>query len=83
MLPMFDNKKMVSLISARKGKKDVEIMPEVEGPGETDPQLKDLAMDIMSAIEHKSVVDLVDALQDFFYVCDAMPHEEGEHEMEE
>lgn len=52
--------------------------------GSSDPELaKDLAADVLSAIKSGKASSLADALHAFFKYCDAMPHEEGEHEEEE
>ncbi len=84
MLPMFAPKKIVSVISARRGKPDVDVAAEVEAPGsEMDPGLKAAAEDLLSGMQNKSVMDIAKALRAAFEVCDAMPHEEGPHLNEE
>lgn len=85
MLPFLDSKKIVSVISARRGKSpDIEVNSEMEAPGqEIDPSLKSAAEDVLRAIDTKSVIDLAKALKSAFDVCDAEPQEEGEHTNEE
>jgi len=80
MLPMFEPKKVVSVISARRGKPDVEVSAEVEAPGsEIDPGLKEAAEDMLRAFQDKSVLGMAMALKAAFECCDAAPHVEGEH----
>ena len=55
-----------------------------ESEGSSDPELaNDLAADVLSAVKSGSAEKLAKALHSFFRYCDAMPHEEGEHEDEE
>jgi len=71
MLPMFDAKKAAGAIVARRGKSDAEVSPEVEAPGsELDPALKAAATDLLSAIEHKSVIDIARAMQAGHDACE-------------
>lgn len=64
MLPMFEPKKMASVISSKRGKPDLDVAVEVEIPGsEIDPGLQEAAEDIMRAIESKSVIDLAKAIK--------------------
>ena len=82
-LPFLDPKKIAASVIAtqmKKKKGDVEVAAEVEAPdSEMDAGLKEAAMDLMRAIEQKSVIDVGKALKAAFMVCDAMPHEEGPH----
>lgn len=79
MLPMFDHKKIVSVIASKRGKNpDVEVAAEVEAPGqEMDPALKAAAEDILRAISTKSVIDLAKALRAAYEVCESYPHEDN------
>jgi len=80
MLPMFEPKRAAGAIIARRGKTDAVVAPEVEAPGsEVDPALKSAAESILSAIDHKSVLDLARALKDAHEACESYPHEEGPH----
>lgn len=80
MLPFLEPKKTVSVIMARRGKTDVEANPEVEAPGgEIAPALKEAAVDVMRALDTKSVIDLAKALQAAIAACEEAPHVEGEH----
>lgn len=80
MLPFMKRKNLATLILAQRGKSDVEIKPEMKSPGdEIDPGLIEAAEDILRAINEKSPIVLAHALHAAFQICDAMPHEEGEH----
>jgi len=72
MLPFLkDPKKIVSVISARKGKADVKVNPEVEAPGgEMHPGLKAAAEDFLRGIESKSPIDIAKAFKAAFEACD-------------
>jgi hypothetical protein len=71
-----DKGKIASIISAKSGKA---MKPEVET--DDDMQiLQALAKDAIDAVHSGSASDLARAMKAFFYHCDAMPHEEGEHE---
>jgi hypothetical protein len=84
MLPFLDKKKIVSVISAKRGKPDVEVNSEMEAPGsELSPGLKEAAEDLMRGLEAKSPIDIAKALKAAFEICDAYPHKEGEHMDEE
>lgn len=84
MLPFLEPKKITSVIIARRGKPDLEASPEVDMSEDSmDPGLKEAAEDVMRAFETKSVTDLAKALKSVFEICDASPHEEGEHINEE
>ena len=48
-----------------------------------DESLHACAEDLLGAIEAKDAAGVADALKAFFHICDAMPHEEGEHISEE
>lgn len=81
MLPMFDHKKIVSVIAARKGKPDVEINTEVEAPGsDMDPGLKAAAEDMLRAFESRSVMDMAKALKAAYECCEASPADDQEQE---
>ena len=71
MLPFLEPKKITSIIIARRHKPDLEANPEMEAPGHEDvhPALKDAAADILSAMEHRSVIDLAKALQSAYDAC--------------
>lgn len=72
MLPMFDKKKVASVVISRMGKKDQEVSPEVEASGqEIDPSLKEAGMDVLRAIEAKSPVALAKALQAAYQLCES------------
>jgi hypothetical protein len=80
-----DNKRKLSTIIISRMKdgesKEIEAKPEADMRGEE--ELDAIAMDLMDAINSKSVMGIKDALKAFFYQCDAMPHQEGEHEEED
>lgn len=80
MLPFLQPKKIVSVISSRRGKNpDIEVNPEVEAPdSKMDPALKMAAEDLMRAVESKSVIDTAKALRDAFQALESAPHEENE-----
>jgi hypothetical protein len=81
MLPMFNHKRTVSIIMAKKGKPDLEANPEVEAPGqEVDSNLKDAAADVLRAIESKSVVDLAKALESAYESCGSGDEESDNEE---
>jgi hypothetical protein len=82
MLPFMHPKKAVSVIIARRGKPDVEAKSEIGGK-DLPMGLEDAAADILRAMDERSVKGLADALQNAFQICDAAPHEEGEHEGED
>jgi hypothetical protein len=81
MLPFLAPKKIVSTISARRGKSpDIEVNTEAEAPGShMAPGLKTAAEDLMRALETKSPMDIGRALQMAFEACDSEPHKEGPH----
>ena len=73
-----DRKKMAAIAS---GKSLIEAKPEVETDADM-KALQALVLDLWDAEERKSASDYARALKAFFYICDAMPHAEGEHEEE-
>lgn len=78
MLPMFEPKKIVSVISSKRGKPDLDVAAEVEAPGsKMDPGLKEAAEDLMRGLESKSVMDIASALKAAFECLEAAPHEEA------
>lgn len=80
MLPFLEPKRITSSIIARRGKPDLESSPEVEAPGqEVHPALKSAAEDILSAIEHKSVIDLAKAIQSAYDVCESYEDEDSDN----
>ena len=84
MLPFMDKKRIAGIIISRKGKPDIEASAEVMAPeGDIAPELREAAMDMISALESKSPVALAKALKAAFEICDSYPHEEGEHLEEE
>lgn len=84
-----DKKKIASVIIERFGKpsaeknekafKEMASEPEME----VDEGLLSGAEEVMGAFNSKDPKRLALALKDFFYMCDEMPHEEGEHVEEE
>lgn len=48
-----------------------------------DESLHACAEDLLGAIKTNDAAGVADALKAFFHICDAMPHEEGEHMSEE
>lgn len=83
MLPFLEPKHMSTTIIARRGKPDLEASPEKDMTEDIDPGLKEAAEDLMRAVESKSVIDVAKALKSAFEICDAYPHQEGEHTNEE
>lgn len=79
MLPFLEPKKIVSVISSRRGKNpDIEVNAEVEAPGqEMDAGLKAAAEDLLRALDTRSAIDLAKAFRAAFEICDAYPHQEG------
>lgn len=73
------------MIMAKRGDKPpVEVSNEVEtGDNKANPELEEVAKDILRAIDERSPIVLAHALQAAFEICDSMPHEEGEHMDEE
>lgn len=77
MLPMFDKKKVASVIVERNGKKPLEVSPEVQAPdNDIDPSLKEAGMDMLRAIESKSPVALAKALKAAIDLCGSLPESE-------
>ena len=74
MLPFLQPKKMSSVIVAK-------MKPEggVEPEEATDSSLEMAAEELIRAVHSKDASAVATALQAAFEVCDAMPHEEGEH----
>lgn len=84
MLPFLEPKKTISVIMARRGKKDLETAPEMEAPGSSmNPALKSAAEDVMRALESKSVIDLGKAMQAAYDACAGGSDEPMESDMEE
>lgn len=84
-----DKKKMASVIIEKFGapkkennEKAFEVMA-AEPESEMDEGLLSGAEEVISAMAGKDAKRLAMALKDFFYMCDEMPHEEGEHIEEE
>ena len=50
-----------------------------DSPVGENEELKVAAEEILSAIEEKDAEALSESLHAFFEICDAQPHEEGEH----
>lgn len=75
MLPMFDKKKMVGAVIARRGKQDIHTNTEVEAPGSNEG-LKSACEDILGAIESKSPMDLAKAMRAAFDILDSEEDEE-------
>lgn len=79
MLPPFlQPKKTASIIMQKKMKAGGEVEAN-DDMGEIDPNLVMAAEDVLSAIAMKDANALASALYAAFEVCDAGPHEEGEH----
>ena len=62
--------------------------PSDESEGEAESMSDEHALDeatkeVMSAINDRSDLRLKAGLKAFFYACDALPHDEGEHTEEE
>lgn len=82
MLPFLLRKRDSGVVTVKRGAKDLHgVKTEVNAPGvEGDPGLEAAAEDVLRAVDSRSVIDLAKALHNAFQICDAMPHEEGEHE---
>lgn len=68
-LPMFDKKHLGTVMVARKGK-TMEAAPEVHMDPE-DSDLREAAMDLLSAIERKNVEDVSKALRAAYEICES------------
>jgi hypothetical protein len=77
-----DEKAAVAIILGKmkpKGSYDAEEQAEMH----PDESLHACAEDLLGAIKADDAAGVADALKAFFHICDAMPHEEGEHMSEE
>jgi hypothetical protein len=85
-----DKKKLATILVEKiGGKKDEEgaaankaAFEKMAGEPESqiDEGLLSGAEDVMAAINAGEPKRVAEALRDFFYICDSMPHLEGEHE---
>lgn len=71
-LPMFDKKGLGAVMVARKGK-STEMAPEVHTDDGEDSDMREAAMDLLSAIDRKSAADVAKALRAAFEICDSGP----------
>ena len=76
-LPFLKPEKMASIIVANR-KKDGSIQTSHE-QGEQKPELMSAAEDLIRAVHAKEASKVASALKAAFDLCDAEPHEEGEH----
>ncbi|MBK8455600.1 MAG: hypothetical protein IPL34_20180 [Thiofilum sp.] len=84
MLPMFDKKKVASVIMERRGKRDLEVNIEVEAPeSDMDPGLMQAAEDLLRAIDDRSIMDIARAMKAAHEICEMYEYEEGYEDMEE
>lgn len=81
-LPFLDPKKVASLVVSKKiDKPSVELAAETVVEPEM-PELNMIAEDMLAAIDKKSPSDLAKAIHAAFLMCESMPHEEKEMEVE-
>lgn len=81
MLPFLKPEKVGAIIVARR-KPDGSHMAEggmAEDGHVENAELLAAATDLVRAVHAKDAKGVAEALEAAFYVCDAMPHEEGEH----
>lgn len=77
MLPFLKPKKITSIIIAKhKPEGGIEPMHEED---EEMPELVGAAESLISAVHSKDAKAVAEALKAAFEVCDAYPHQEGEH----
>jgi hypothetical protein len=78
-----DKATVAIILGKMKPKHDGAHMAEEQAEEHPDDSLLACAEDLLHAIEAKDAAGVADALKAFFHICDAMPHEEGEHISEE
>lgn len=76
-LPMFSARQAASIAYDRRPQDDSKMDHEI------DPALKEVAELLLSAIEHKSIMGIAEALEHAHHIVDASLHEEGPHSNEE